>query len=88
MIVAPPDVIKIANKSVYGTHLRMLSKMDLRVRLDTKSGQLKNALGIAPKCARQDRYKDAEKGAPENALKSSLQVALGLHLFIPVSMNP
>ena len=37
-----PDVTEIANESVYETHLRMLSKMVLRVQMDAKSGQLKN----------------------------------------------
>ena len=39
-----PSVIEIANERVYGTLLRMLSKMDLRVQMDVKSGQLKNEL--------------------------------------------
>ena len=40
--IAPPkDVTEIANESVYGTHLRMLFKMDLRVQMDAKSGQSK-----------------------------------------------
>ena len=51
--IAPPkDVIEIANKSVYGTHLRILFKMDLRVQMDAKSGQLKfesMSSGVAPK---------------------------------------
>ena len=51
--IAPPkDVTEIANESVYGTHLRMLFKMDLRVQMDAKSGQLKfesMSSGVAPK---------------------------------------
>ena len=40
--IAPPkDVTEIAIESVYGTHLRMLFKMDLRVQMDVKSVQLK-----------------------------------------------
>ena len=39
--IAPPkDVIEIANKSVCGTHLRMLLNMDLREQMEAKSGQL------------------------------------------------
>ena len=41
--IAPPkDQIKVANDSVYGTHLKMLLKMNSKVQTDTKSGQLKN----------------------------------------------
>ena len=39
--MAPPNVIEIANERVYGMHLRMLSKIDLRVQMDAKSDQLK-----------------------------------------------
>ena len=38
---SPKRCNEIANDSVYGTYLRMLLKMDLRVRMDAKSGQLK-----------------------------------------------
>ena len=38
---SPKDVTEIAIESVYGMHLRMLLKMDLRVQMDAKSGQLK-----------------------------------------------
>ena len=40
-IVAPKDVIEIANESVYGTHLRIPLKIDLRMQMDAKFGQLK-----------------------------------------------
>ena len=40
-IASPKDVTEIAIESVYGTHLRMLFKMDLRVQMDAKSGQSK-----------------------------------------------
>ena len=40
--MAPLNVIKIANERICGTHLRMLSKMDLRVQMDAKSGQSRN----------------------------------------------
>ena len=57
---APPkDVTEIANESVYGTHLRMLFKMDLRVQMDAKSGQLKiesMSSGVAPKGELQYLY--------------------------------
>ena len=40
--IAPPEVNEIANESVNEMHLRLLSKIDLRVQMDEKSGQLKN----------------------------------------------
>ena len=40
--VAPPDVTGMKNESVYGTHLRMLSKFNLKVHMDAKSGPLRN----------------------------------------------
>ena len=58
--IAPrKDVIEIANESVYGMHLRMLLKMDLRVQMDAKSGQLKiesMSFGVAPKGELQYLY--------------------------------
>ena len=40
--IAPPKyVTEVVNERVYGTHLRMLLKIDLRVQADAKSGQLK-----------------------------------------------
>ena len=42
MQIASPNVTEIANDKVYETRLRMSSKMDLRVQMDAKSGQLKN----------------------------------------------
>ena len=55
----PKDVTEIENESVYGTHLRMLFKMDLRVQMDAKSGQLKiesMSSGVAPKGELQYLY--------------------------------
>ena len=58
--IAPKeDVTEIANESVYGTHLRMLFKMDLRVQMNAKSGQLKiesMSSGVAPKGELQYLY--------------------------------
>ena len=58
-ITPPKDVTEIENESVYGTHLRMLFKMDLRVQMDAKSGQLKiesMSSGVAPKGELQYLY--------------------------------
>ena len=58
--IAPPkDVTEILNESVYGTNLTMLFKMDLRVQMDAKSGQLKiesMSSGVAPKGELQYLY--------------------------------
>ena len=35
-------MIEIANERINRTHLRIHSKMDLKVQMDAKSGQLKN----------------------------------------------
>ena len=40
--IALPNLIEIANKSVYGMHLGMLSKKYFRVQMDAKSRKLKN----------------------------------------------
>ena len=58
--IAPPKyVTEIAKESVNGTHLRTLFKMDLRVKIDAKSGQLKiesMSSGVAPKGKLQYLY--------------------------------
>ena len=58
--IAPPkDETEIANESIYGMHLRMLFKMDWRVQMDAKSGQLKienMSSGVAPKGELQYLY--------------------------------
>ena len=62
--------------------------MDLRVKIDAKSGQLKiesMSSGVAPKGKLQ--YLDTQEGAPDVALKGTLPVALELHLFMQLSMH-
>ena len=53
-------MIEIANESEYRTHLRMLSKMDLRMKINAKSSQLKNEskseLFSAPGDAQENTY--------------------------------
>ena len=39
--VAPRNATEIAKERVYGTHLKVISKMDLRLQIDKKSEQLK-----------------------------------------------
>ena len=56
--------------------------------LDDKiEGEPDNTPGIASKGPRQDLYKDAQKGAPEVALKAAIQVTLGLHLLIQLLVH-
>ena len=107
--------------NVYGTHLRMLSNIDISVQMNSKSVQLKNKskseLFREPVYAHESAKKTTtnafrvhlmlqfrvhliihlelylkvhfkiciklhKRGAPENALKGALQVALELHLFM------
>ena len=49
----------MANERVYGRHSRMFFKMDLKVQMDAKSGQLKiesMSSGVAPKGEPQYLY--------------------------------
>ena len=68
--------LRIANESVYGTYLRMLSEMDLRVQIDAKSGQLKVcATGVAQESA---------NGTTINAFEV---VQFRVHLIIRLKFN-
>ena len=86
MIVAPPEVIKIANKSVYVTHLRILSKMDLRVQLDAKSGQLKN-VSKTERFSAPDDGKESASVITVNAFEVRLMVQVGVHLIIHLELH-
>ena len=79
--IAPPSVIEIANESVYGTHCRMLSKMDIRVQMDAKSAQLKNECKIELFSAPADAQ-DSAKRTTINAFEVSLIVQFRVHLII------
>ena len=85
--IAPPNVIEIANESVYGTHLRMLSKMDLRVQMDAKSALLKNEskseLFSAPA-----HVQDSAKRKTINAFEVRLMVQFRVHLIIHLEFVP
>ena len=72
--------------------------MDLSVQIDAKSGQLKiesmsrsangktiNALDTIRGVT--DIYKDAQQSAPDVALKGTLLVALGLYVFMQLSVH-
>ena len=66
--IAPPpkDVIEIVNESVYGTHLRMLLKMDLRLKIDAKNRKIKiESMRKNHKCV-WGTLDDAIQGPPDN----------------------
>ena len=94
-IALPKDVTEIANERVYATPLSMLFKMDLRVQMDAKSGQLKiesMSSGVPLKgelIIFNNIYihKHAQEGAPDGALKGTLLVAIELHVFMQLSMH-
>ena len=69
--LAPPkDVIEIANESLYGTHFRMFLKIDLRVQMDAKSGQLKI-----------ENMSESANGKTINAFNVSLMIQFKVHLI-------
>ena len=85
--IAPPNVIEIANESVYGTHSRMLSKLDFRVQMDAKSTQLKNEskseLFSAPA-----HVQDSAKRKTINAFEVRLMVQFRVHLTMHLELYP
>ena len=84
--MTPPNVTEIAYESVYGMHLRMLSKMDLRVQTNAKSGQLKNEskneLFSAPGDAQE-----SENGTTVNAFELRLMIQFRVHLIIHLELH-
>ena len=79
--IAPPkDVTEIANESVYGTHLRVVLKIDLRAQMDAKSGQLK-----------LENMSESANGKTINAFEVHLmmqfRVQLVIHLELHLKMN-
>ena len=75
--IAPPkDVIEIANETVYGTHLRMLLKIDVRVQMDAKSGQLKI-----------ESMSESANGKTINAFEVRLMIQLRVHLTIHLELH-
>ena len=74
------DVTVIANESVYGMHLRMLLKMDLRVQMDAKSGQLK--IKRVSESANEKR-----RNAFEVHLMIQFRVYLIIHLDLHLKVN-
>ena len=77
--VSKGELLSDAQESANGTTINAFEvRLMVQVRLH---------LIIHLEGALQDLYKDAQKGSPENALKGPLQVALELHLFMPLSMH-
>ena len=79
-------VNEIANEKVYGTHLRMLSEIDLRVQMDTKSGQLKSESKNEIFSAPGDAQESATR-ATINAFDVCLMVQFGVHLVIRLELH-
>ena len=79
---SPKDQIKVANDSVYGTHLRMILKMDSKVQTDTKSGQLKNEKSalFSPSGDAQESTNRTMTNAFEVRLMIQLMVQMITHL--------
>lgn len=76
---SPKDVINIGNETVYGTHLKMLLKMNLRVQMNAKSVQLKNESKI-----------DAHEGANRttiNAFDVCLMMLYRVHLIKHLTLH-
>ena len=76
--------LRIANESVYGTYLRMLSKMDLRVQIDAKSGQLKMKLRVNFLVCATGVAQESANGTTINAFKV---VQFRVHLIIRLKFN-
>ena len=75
--IAPlKDLIEIANESVYGTHLKMLLKIDLRVEMDAKSSQLKI-----------ESISESANGKTINAFEVRLMIQFRVHLMIHLELQ-
>ena len=84
--IAPPIVTEIANDRVYGTHLRMSSKMLLRVQMNVKFGQLKNEDKTKIFSAPGDAQESAN-GTTINVFDVSLMVKFRVHLIIHLELH-
>ena len=84
--IDPQNVTDIANERVYATHLGMLSKIDLKVQMDAKSGQLSNESRSkvfgAPNNARESAIKTTI-----NAFDVRLMVQFRVHLIIHLEIH-
>ena len=69
------DVFEIGNESVYGTRLRMLLKMDLKVQMDAKSSQLKI-----------ESISGRANGKTKNAFEVRLMIQFRVHLIIHLEL--
>ena len=74
------DAIKITNEIVYGTHSKMLLKMELRVQMNAKSRQLKNESKIDLFSEPGDAHEKANRTAI-NAFEVGLMIKYRLHLI-------
>ena len=75
-ISSPKDVVDIANESVYRTLFRMLLKMDLRVQMDARSGQLKI-----------ENMSESSNGETINAFEVRLMVQFRVDLILHLELH-
>ena len=76
-LIAPPkDVIEVTNESVYGTHMRILLKMNLRVQMDAKSGKLK-----------VESMSESVNGKTINAFEVRLMIQFRVQLVIYLELH-
>ena len=73
---SPKDVIEVTNESVYGKHLRMFLKMDLRVQIDAKSGKLKI-----------ESMSESVNGKTINAFEVHLMIKFRVNLIIRLGLH-
>ena len=73
---SPKDVIEVTNESVYGKHLKVLLKMDLRVQMDAESGKLKI-----------ESMSESANGKTINAFEVRLMIQFRVHLIIHLGLH-
>ena len=73
---SPKDVIEVTNESVYGKHLKVLLKMDLRVQMDAESGKLKI-----------ESMSESANGKTINAFEVRLMIQFRVHLIIHLELH-
>ena len=75
--IAPQkDIIEMVNERVYGMHLRMLLKIDVRVQKEAKSGQLKI-----------ESMSESANGKTINAFDVRLMIQFRVHLTIHLELH-
>ena len=87
--IAPPNVTEVANERVYGTYVRMLSKMYQAkgaVQMDATSGQWKKKSKSGIFSALTDAQQNAS-GTTTNIVDVHFMVQFRVHLMMHLEMN-